>query len=387
VQRHHTSASAFDPDTLGPTQREFHQALTLPGACFRDQAVFELERTALFASGWHIVARAEDLASVGSFRRVDVCGESVLLVRSEQGVGAWYNVCLHRGSRLLDAQQGLLAQGQIRCPYHAWCYALDGRLTHVPRGVANSELGLKPVRLAEWGGYLLVNLDQQAPSLAQTWSDLPDLSAYRMPSLRRAHRESYQVAANWKLIGENYSECYHCPGAHPQLSRISDYIEDHDACGVEAGICFNGGPMRLREGFSTMSMTGQERLAPSPALAERDRRIVLYYLVYPNIFISPHPDYVLMHWLTPLAPDRTRVDCEWLVAPESLSDREAISDIVEFWHLTNRQDWALCERNHDGVISRAFQPGAYHESETCVHAFDRWYATWLEQAWRRAHAG
>jgi Rieske 2Fe-2S family protein len=364
---------------LAATRMPLKEATTLPGSCYTDVQVFSLEQAELFASAWHIVARAEDLPKVGSYRRVEVDGESILLLRGEEGVRAWYNVCLHRGSRLLDAAAGEVKQ--IRCPYHAWCYDLDGRLTHVPRQAPSAQTRrLHPVRLAEWGGYLLVNLDPAAPALEQCWRDLPDLSPYRMASLRRAHVERYEVAANWKLICENYSECYHCPGAHPQLSKLSDYLADHAHSGVFMGEAYNGGPMRLRDGYSTMSMSGQARLPGSTMLDDEACRLVHYYLVYPNLFVSPHPDYVLMHWLTPLAPDRTRVECEWLVAPEGLRMGEAIADVVEFWHLTNRQDWVLCERNHAGVASRAYQPGHYHESEACVHAFDHWYADWLTRA-------
>ncbi len=370
---------------LAQTRRDFEAATMLPGECFASPAVLALEHEVLFGRAWHCVARAEDLPDAGSFRRVHVGGESVLIVRDAQGgLGAFYNVCLHRGSQLVDASRGRVEQ--IRCPYHAWCYDLHGRLTHVPRQHAAApapvatDRALRPVRLAQWGGYLLVNLDDDAPSLAEAWADLPDLSAYEMSSLRCAHRETYEVAANWKLICQNYSECYHCPGSHPQLSRISDYLEDHGTTGVFEGVCYNGGPMRLREGFSTMSMSGRERLPARPGLDARERRLVHYYLVYPSLLLSPHPDYVLVHRLVPLAADRTRVECEWLVAPEALADAEGVADVVDFWHLTNRQDWQLCERNHRGVVSRAYTPGPYHPSERCVHAFDRWYADRLTAA-------
>ncbi|MEO0973180.1 MAG: aromatic ring-hydroxylating dioxygenase subunit alpha, partial [Pseudomonadota bacterium] len=375
-------------DALLATSQEFAKAVTLPGAVFHSGAVFRFEQQ-LLASAWHPVAREEDLPAPGAYRRVEVDGQPLLLTRDDAGEAhAHYNVCVHRGSRLVDATSGKASQ--LRCPYHAWCYDLAGKLTHAPRQCDDSPRALRRVRLARWGGYLLLNLDDDAPDLSTAWHDLPDCSAYRMASLRRAHREVYEVRANWKLLCENYSECYHCPGAHPQLARISDYVGDghKSADGVSSfGACFNGGPMALREGVGTMSMTGRSRLPIIESVPEADRHLVYYYVIYPNLFLSLHPDYVLLHMLTPIAPDRTRVTCDWLVHPQALGAREAIADVVDFWHLTNVQDWQLCERNHAGVVSRGYVPGPYHESEQCVHGFDAWYAGTLARALPPSSAG
>jgi Rieske 2Fe-2S family protein len=184
----------------------------------------------------------------------------------------------------------------------------------------------------------------------------------------------YEVAANWKLICENYSECYHCPGAHPQLARISDLIA-RSSRPQEIGRCFNGGPMQLREGIETMSLSGRRTVPVIPGLSADDHRYVYYYVIYPNLLLSPHPDYVLTHTAWPLAADRTRVVCEWLFTPEAVA-RPGFdpADMVDFWDVTNRQDWALCERTQRGAASRGFRPGPYQPTEDCVHTFDRWYA-------------
>jgi Rieske 2Fe-2S family protein len=364
---------------LGATRRPREAARTLPAACFAADEILALEREHLFRSAWHAVARSEDLPDAGCWRRVDVLGEDLLITRAADGaIHAHYNVCRHRGSRLVDAHAG--QADQIRCPYHAWCYALDGRLTHVPQSAEVPDMRLRPVTVALWGGYVLVNLDGGAQAPPACWPDLPDLSAYGMPSLRRAHREVYEVRANWKLICQNYSECYHCPGTHPQLFRISEAVPGAEATGAAAAVfgdTCNGGPMRLREGVATMSMSGEARLPVFADLPEHERRLVHYFHVYPNLLLSPHPDYVLVHWVTPLAVDRTRVTCEWLTAAEALGDASAVADVVDFWDTTNRQDWSLCERNQAGITSRGYEPGPYHAAEACVHAFDAWYATRL----------
>jgi glycine betaine catabolism A len=207
--------------------------------------------------------------------------------------------------------------------------------------------------------------------------DLPDLTRFRMADLVCGRRIEYEIAANWKLLCENYSECYHCAGAHPQLHRISEPLPRGER-EVEEGACFNGGPMKLRDGIQTMSMSGTSRLPTIPGLTHDDCRLVHYYVVYPNLLLSPHPDYVLTHTLWPVAPGRTRVICEWLFTGEAVSQPQFDpSDVVEFWDVTNRQDWKLCERAQEGVGSLGFRQGAYQATEDCVHIFDRWYADQL----------
>jgi Rieske 2Fe-2S family protein len=231
-----------------------------------------------------------------------------------------------------------------------------------------------PVRHGLTHGFIFLNLDDAAPLLERHLADLPDLSRFRMAELRCGRRIEYEVAANWKLICQNYSECYHCAGVHPQLSRISDLISRGERL-QESGSCFNGGPMLMREGVETMSMSGKSTVPAIPGLSAKDHRYVYYYVIYPNLLLSPHPDYVLTHTAWPLGPDRTRIVCEWLFTAEAAEAADFDpTDMVEFWDTTNRQDWTLCERAQAGVRSRGFRPGPYQPTEDCVHTFDCWYA-------------
>jgi Rieske 2Fe-2S family protein len=364
-------------DELELTRRAFHDARTLPGAVYRSDEVFAREQSAIFGRDWVCVGRAEDAARTGDFFVREVAGESVLVLRGDDHrLRAFFNVCRHRGSRLVDAAVGT-GISRLVCPYHAWSYHLDGRLQHAPQmpdGFSRDGQGLVPVRLGERAGFVFVTLDERASPLEQWLADLPDLARYRMETLRAARRIDYDVAANWKLLIENYSECYHCPGAHPQLHRLTETIGRAERP-METGRCFNGGPMRLRDGVATMSTSGERRLPLIPGLADEDARYVHYYVIYPNVLLSPHPDYVLVHTLWPVGPRRTRVHCEWLVTPEALTaPGDDLEDVVGFWDLTNRQDWALCERAQAGVASRGYRQGPYGATEDCVHVFDRWYA-------------
>lgn len=361
-------------EDLAATCRPLAEARTLPRRVYTDPAIFALEGQHLFGRMWLAVGREEDVPETGSYLTHAIGDEKLLVVRGEDGaLRAFFNVCRHRGARLVEEPCGRL-RGAIGCPYHAWTYALDGRLARAPRaepGFRAEDFPLIQARLETFAGFVFVNLDPGAVPLAQAFADLPDLGRYRLAELRRAKRVEYTVEANWKVIAENYSECYHCPLVHPQLNRISDLTSGY----AQVGAAFNGGPMQLRDGFTTMSMSGATTLPALPGLDEADRRLVHYYLVYPNLMLGLHPQYVLTHQAWPLAPDRTRVVCEWLFRPETIAAGGFDpAGIVDFWDLTNRQDWALCERVQRGAASAGYAPGPYHPTERCVHAFDKWYA-------------
>ena len=363
---------------LAETRKAHAEACTLPRAVFADPATFALELAELFGRRWLAVAREADLPDTGAFVTRTIGDERVLVVRADDGrLRAFYNVCRHRGSRLVEEEEGRL-RGAIACPYHAWSYALDGKFRRAPRMEATKgdteALALAAMPLAARDGFVFINLDSQAHAFDVFCNDLPDLAPYRLSRLTRVCRMDYEIAANWKTVCENYSECYHCPGVHPQLNRIADLSDG----GFADGANFNGGPMRLRAGFETMSMSGRRAGVPLRAEPGADSSLAHYLLIYPNLMLGIHPDYLVAHTVWPLAVDRSRIACEVFFAPESLGVAGFDAhEVCEFWDLTNRQDWALCERVQRGTASRGYRPGPYHPSERCVHAFDRWYASWL----------
>lgn len=362
---------------LQHTRREFPQALTLPGAAYTSPEVYALEQRALFGRSWLCVGHVAQWPKPGDFSVLDIAGDSVLLLRAQDGIlRAHFNVCRHRGSKLVleSAGHGL---ARMLCPYHAWSYQADGSLQQAPQmpaGFCKEDHGLIPVRMEIFEGLVFVTLDEKAPPIDEHFRELPDLSRYRMGELVPGGRIEYEVGANWKLVCENYSECYHCPGAHPQLARLTELIGRNERA-QEIGNCFNGGPMRLRTGVQTMSHSGASPLRRIAGITDEDARYVNYYVVYPNLLLSPHPDYVMTHLLWPIAPDRTKVVCDFFVTREA---RDAAnydaSDVIDFWDVTNRQDWLLCERVQAAASSRGFRQGPYQTSEDCVHTFDRWYA-------------
>ena len=350
-------------------------AHTLPAPYYVSQDQFDREMSRLFATMWVCAGRSEQVERPGQYFVRELLGESIIITRSATGrVNAFYNVCRHRGTRLCTEHEGSFA-GAIQCPYHAWTYDLDGRLIGAPHmdEVPHFDKAAYPLHRVHadvWDGHIFVNLSQDPSPLAEQLGPLPaKFRPWRMEDLRLGHRIVYDVRANWKLLIQNYNECLHCPNLHPALNKLSHYLsgENEPLQGT-----FMGGRMDLRPGVDTLSMDGTCPRAFLPGLAPDDVRRVYYYAIFPNMLLSLHPDYMLVHTLWPVAPDRTINICEWHFHPEELARPGfTAADAVEFWDMTNRQDWHVCELSQAGIASRAYTPGPYSNREDLLYAFDR----------------
>ncbi len=346
------------------------RATMLPGAAFTDPAVLEWERANFFRRGWICAGHIEQVGSRGKYLTLDAGGESVVVIGDDDGLPrAFLNTCRHRGARLLEEPEGSVRR--IQCPYHAWTYGLDGSLRSAPftDGLVDFDpkcFSLHEVRLAVVDGLVLLDLAGDAPPPKEHVGDLADLlTQYRLPELQRGARVVYDVDANWKAIAENYSECLHCPGVHPELNRLSHYLSGET---IEGSGAWCGGSMTLAEGVETMATDGGHGRKP---IAGVDLRSILYFLIFPNTLVSLHPDYVMLHTLWPKAPDRTEVICEWYFEPEAIAaENFDPTDAVEFWDQVNREDWTVCALTQRGMTSPSFVSGRYTTQEDDVHTFD-----------------
>ncbi|MGH2656953.1 MAG: aromatic ring-hydroxylating oxygenase subunit alpha [Actinomycetota bacterium] len=349
---------------------------TLPGAAYTSDEVLAWEAERFMEGSWTCVGRAADLAGPGDQRAVRVGAEAVLLVRGADGVlRGFFNTCRHRGHELLPCGGPVVSRRAIRCPYHSWTYALDGRFKTAPSFVdrpdwqkADPDNGLVPARVEEWGGWAFVNPSGDAPPLAEHLGNLGEtLAPYEPERLEAAATHEYEIAANWKLIAENYHECFHCTNIHPELCRVTP--PDSGRAFEPTGLVV-GGNMELMDHAETMSLTGESGGVPLRRLDREARRSVLYLHALPNLLISAHPDYVMTHRLDPVAPGRTRVECQWLFPPEATS-REGFDPAyaVEFWDITNRQDWAACEGVQRGAAGRGYRQGPLSDAEGNVWQF------------------
>jgi glycine betaine catabolism A len=346
----------------------------LPRAAYVDPAVFGWEQRHFFGGGWLCVARSEQLPQPGD-QRAEPTGEgSVLLVRGEDGeLRAFANSCRHRGHELLPCGQGARSSSVI-CPYHAWTYGLDGSLQGAAgfrkqRGFDFGSWGLNQLPVTEWHGLVFVDgSGGAAGSLTEALAKLDELVApYEPERLVTAGEHRYDARANWKTLTENYHECYHCPSIHPELCRVSPPQSGENYADDRAWI---GGWMDLREGMETMSLDGSSGGVPLRGLDAQGLRTVIYVNIFPNVLLSLHPDYVMTHRLLPVAADRTTIECTWAFAPEAVARPDFDPRYaVEFWDITNTQDWSACESVQRGLSSPHAVPGPLSSAEDAVHSY------------------
>ncbi len=288
---------------LATVRLPLEEATTLPGRLYHDPAIYEEELRRIFSTMWLCVGRDEDIPKPGDYLTRSIGSESVIITRdAREEAHAFYNVCRHRGTRLLTEPSGS-GLSTIQCPYHAWTYGLDGTLRGAPHMEESAHFdkqnfSLSRVRLERWDGFLFVNLDRDAEPLRDFLGEMAaKFARYRLGDLRRGKRIAYSVASNWKMLAENYAECYHCFLIHPELNRVSHYLSGAKDLSNEATV---GGYMELREeDFNSMTLSGKTARPPLPGIDPEDHRRVHYYIVYPNLLLSLHPDYVMTHTIWP----------------------------------------------------------------------------------------
>ena len=298
---------------------------------------------------------------------------------------AFLNVCRHRGARLCPAPEGRLRRN-IQCSYHAWTYGLDGKLVAAPnlasmQDVDRDEYGLHGVHLREWLGYAWVCLADSPPSFeadvigaaTTRLGDEKGIEDWQVETLTVGHTVTYDVAANWKLVIENFMECYHCATIHPELIEVLPEFTSGWAAQT-----YVGHGAAFGDDIQGFTVDGSPGLGTIPGLAEdRDRR---YYAitVRPQVFINLMPDHVVLHRLFPLAADRTVIECDWLFAPGTLAADPDLSRTVELFDRVNRQDFEACEACQPGMSSRAYaRGGVLVPNEHHLGDFHDWLTTRL----------
>lgn len=354
-------------------------AKTLPQRYFVSPEIFAREQEAIFSNQWVLIGHQSQIAKAGDYFVQEVAGESLIVVRDQKGtIRGFYNVCRHRGTRLCEDQSG--HSSAIQCPYHAWTYALDGRLIGAPhmdgvQGFNKAEHSLHAINLGLWEGFIFVNLADAPTPLEEWFAPLAGrFTHWNLPELKSAKRIEYDVRTNWKLIFENYSECYHCPGVHPMLAKLTPY--DSAENDLSEGP-FLGGFMPITKGKS-LTMSGNACALPVGDIKREDHARVFYYSIFPNMLLSMHPDYVMVHQLWPKSPERTLILCDWFFHPQAIERADFHpDDAVEFWDMTNRQDWHVCELSQLGIKSRAYHPGPYSPRESIPAAWDREYLQYV----------
>ncbi len=363
---------------------------SLPAQYYYDTRHYERETEAFWYRMWLVAGREEEVPEPRAYKVVKVGTQGILILRDMNGaLRAFHNTCRHRGSILCTEEAGSLRGRRIVCPYHSWTYDLDGTLVSTPRQMETAGFDMEDsplfgVAVATWGGFIFVNLaGRNAAPLSEALGDIPgQFTRYGFPDLRIGKRIILDVKANWKLLFENFLECFHCPHVHPELCEIVSAYRDGGAWGRRydgAGNLIQELRPRYKPEAATLTMDGTALIPPFKGLTEEERKTLYIAQTFrPNLFLNVHPDYVNSHMMFPTGPESVRMVYDWLFEPESM--RLASFDLdhyVALWDLTNRQDVRNCEWQQEGIHCREFRHGNFVPQEVACRQFDEWVLTTL----------
>ena len=357
----------------------------LPAPWYYDPAHYQRELEAFWYGRWIAVAREEEIPTQGDWRVVRIGTQSIFVVKDEKAIRAFHNTCRHRGSVLCTEEKGGFARKRIVCPYHSWTYDLAGKLIATPRRMETPDFDMKDFPLFEvgveiWGGFVFASLSKKRKSLKKSVGELQRrFKNYNFGELKIGKRVVADVRANWKLLCENFSECFHCPPVHPELCRLVTAYRDAGAWGLEKKLSSRP---EYKAGAKTLTMDGSARLPSFKHLSHVEKeKIYIPAMLPPNLFLNVQPDYVNSHMMFPTGPQSVRIVYDWLFEPRHLPLSEAdLRHYVALWDVTNRQDARNCEWQQQGIHSREFRHGHYVPQEFDCHRFAEWVRTILRAA-------
>lgn len=350
---------------------------TLAGRYYYDPNIYGQEMERIFSQMWVCVGRAEAVARPGAYQVVTIGRESIIVVCDKEGIlHAFLNVCRHRGSRLCTEASGQL-KGAIQCRYHAWTYALDGRLIGAPNVLNDQQFdrlafGLIPVALQVWQGLIWLNLaDEPEPvaeqidgPIVERFGSYEPFKRWGLGELHVGKSIAYDVKANWKLIIENFQECYHCGPMHPELCALLP--------GFKSNVTYVSGDAATYADYAeAFTVTGKASRPHLKDLLPEDLRRYYGIVINPNVLLNLVDDHVVIHTIHPRGPDRSIIVCDWLFDPDVMAAPGFDPmDAVELFDIVNQQDWEVCELAQLGMSSRAYRNGGvYVPAENHIRAF------------------
>ena len=347
--------------------------MSLPGWLYHDPEFFEAEKKAFLRAAPQVVCHESEIAEPGEWRSLDYLRESIIVIRGDDGqCRAFSNVCRHRGSRLVDGNGGCAKV--LTCPYHAWSYARDGKLVGVPHrseypGLRTEELGLVPVALEQWHGFLFVSLEPGAPSVAEMMAPYADeVALYRFEELRVMGRVTLRERKlNWKTIADNYSDHLHIAVGHPGLTRLfgrnyrieaKDHVDRMEGDLVE------------KPSANAMERAYQHFLPRAEHLPASHQRKWLYYKLFPNVAFDIYPDQVDFMQFLPVSATETVIREISYALPDDRREMKAARYLN--WIINRRvnaEDTELISRVQEGMQSPSYSAGPLGTSEVCLRSF------------------
>lgn len=369
---------------------------TLPQAFYTSPEIHALDVERVYRHNWIFAGPSCRIPNPGDYFLFELAQDSLIVVRGEDGqIRALHNVCRHRGSRVCTQAQGHARK--LVCPYHQWVYECDGSLSHARSmgpDFSEKKFGLKQARAGVVSGLIFVTLSEDAPDFVAFAATVePYLRPHGFEDAKVAHLETYDCRANWKLIVENSRECYHCHTGHPEYTQIMLKGGERNACRIEGYEKRGLRTKRLvgpwfhvsryptgRPEYLTQSLDGQAIAPLMGEFIEPDSG-VLGLVTFPSLMFIGCGDHAVSFRFVPVSADLTRIEGVWLVRKDAIEGKDYdLAHLLGFWKATGEQDWKLCEDNHAGVASSAYEPGPYGEEESDLERFVRWYLDQISAA-------
>jgi phenylpropionate dioxygenase-like ring-hydroxylating dioxygenase large terminal subunit len=364
----------FDPEHYRRVRQTSLEAEALPPWCYTAQEFYDREVERIFRKEWNFIGRADEIAKPGDYMVCDLVGESIIVLRDKAGrLGAFANTCRHRGTRLLDGTGNCKS---IACPYHAWVYALDGKLIsslgmEETLAFDPADYGLIPVRLDDWAGFLFVNFAGEGETLADYLGDLPArFAAYNFADMVCVRRKEYDLACNWKLYVENAMEDYHTPTVHRKSIGLQKTLLEEGGVGAWDAI-FMPAPQTI----AVLPEDIASAFPPISGLSGKPAGGTFFTVIYPSTFFATTQD--CMWWLQefPLGPGRTKISVGSCFPRATMARPDFAEKVEKYyrrWDKSLPEDNAISERQQAGLASSFARPGRLSVHEPAVHRIANW---------------
>jgi glycine betaine catabolism A len=348
-----------------PTQSTDEVVTGFPREYYVSHDLFGRELDRVICRQWLYAGHESEIPHSGDFLTREVGDESILVTRDGSDIHALFNVCRHRGARVCQQPRGNTRR--LVCPYHRWTYGLDGQLMVAPAMPATFEPARYPLvraHVRSWNGLVFINLSEHAPELLDQILEpaRERFARFELVGCKVAHAITYIVKANWKIVLENFVECYHCPSAHPEFCRTFDLTRNPGGVldsPTHPQMLVDVGEFMLKPGAKSSTLTGEPVCRTCMgSLTENDLPAAAALTFRPTTSVILFGDYGIVHDFQPVSATETRVRCQWLVSANAEEGRDYnIESLISLWDITNRQDWVLCEMTQNGVRSRRYVPG------------------------------
>lgn len=386
--------------------RSYRSGYSLPQSFYIHSEVFDYEWEHIWKKYWLFAGTTADIPLSGDYFVYKVYTESVIIIRDSDGsIKAHFNTCRHRGSLICLEEQGRTQK--LTCPYHQWVYNKDGSLFKarlMPDDFDKDAYGLHPVHLEIAEGFIFISLNDSPPDFSNVKKDFtPFLKPFHIDQAKVAVKKRYTLRTNWKLVGENFRECYHCGVAHPEycsaviganlVESAEHELKEKKKLWLAKGLATETVDFidnsyhfavryPLRPGVESYSTDGKRVAIPIGAHQDYDAG-VLGMVVYPNFWMDAVSDYMWTMRLTAVSPGCTILDLSWLVDKEAIEGIDyTIERLTEFWKITGEQDWQLCENSYCGIESSRYQPGPYAPGEADVVRYVDWYIERMKEGFK-----